>query len=178
VDFASSALRDRAEDRKQGPKRDEDCLVQSSAVEPLRQQALDAIRAAAADGSLIGHRDLIYILYRWRDLLEGNFAEVREWTGARMLEDGSLAALARSFTSRSWSMGMGGFGSLGDRVSKSTIVAQIDDDTEIVDPKAFRARLEEVVAGGTLDHDSLKAVQTLLDAWDRKRAGKDGLFDD
>lgn len=178
VDFASSALRDRAKDRKQGPKRDEDCLVQSSAVEPLRKQALGAIRAAAADGSLIGHRDLIYILYRWCDLLEGDFTEVCEWTGARMLEDNSLAALARRFTSRSWSMEMGGFGSLGDRVSKSTVVAQIDDNTEIIDPKTFRARLEEVVVGETLDEDSLKAVQMLLEAWDRKRAGKDGLFDD
>ena len=74
-------------------------------------------------------------------------------------------------------MGMGGFGSLGDRVSKATVVAQISDDTEIVDAKAFRARLEEIAAGGTLDEDDLKTVQTLLDAWDRKRAGKDGLFD-
>lgn len=74
-------------------------------------------------------------------------------------------------------MGMGGFGSLGDRVSKASVVAQISDDTEIIDPKAFRARLKEIAAGGKLNQDDLNTVQTLLDAWDRKRAGNDGLFD-
>ena len=74
-------------------------------------------------------------------------------------------------------MGMSGLGSLGDRVSKATIVAQISDDTEIIDSEAFRARLEEIAADGKLKQDDLKTVQTLLDAWDRKRAGKNGLFD-
>jgi hypothetical protein len=32
-------------------------------------------------------------------------------------------------------MGMGGFGSLGDRVAKATVVAQISDNTEIIDPE-------------------------------------------
>jgi len=177
VDFASSAIGDHEEERKQGPKRDEDCLVQASAIEPVRKLALDTIRTAAANGSLIDHRDLVYVLYRWRDLLGGDSTEVREWTGARILEDPSLVALARDFTGRSWSMGMGGFGSLGDRVSKVTVVAQISDDTEIIDPDAFRARLKEIAASGKLNQDDLNTVQTLLDAWDRKRAGNDGLFD-
>lgn len=177
VDFASSAIDDHADERKQGPEREEDYLVQSSAIEPLRKYTLDAIRAASVDGSLIGHQDLVYILYRWRDLLDGDCTEVREWTGARILEDDSLITLARDFTGRSWSMGMGGFGSLGDRVSKATVVAQIGDDTKILDPQAFRVRLEEIAADGKLDQQDLTVVQTLLDAWDRKRAGNDGLFD-
>ncbi|MGX5669033.1 hypothetical protein ACWKW9_24005 [Rhizobium daejeonense] len=177
VDFASSAIGDHVEDRKQGPKRDEDCLVQSSAIESVRKHALEVIRTAASDGALIGHRDLVHILNRWRDLLGGVSAEVRDWAGGRILEDGSLVALARGFTGRSWSMGMGGFGSLGDRVSKATVMAQISDDADIIDLEAFRARLEEVAADGRLDQDDLKTVQTFLDAWDRKRAGKDGLFD-
>lgn len=177
VDFASSTIGDHAEERKEGPKREEDCLIQMSAIEPLRKHTLDVIRAAAADGALIGHQDLVNILYRWRDLLGGDSIEVRDWTSARILEDDSLVALARDFTGRSWSMGMGGFGSLGDRVSKATVVAQISDDADIIDPEAFRARLEEVATDGKLDRNDLKTVQTLLDAWGRKRAGKDGLFD-
>ncbi len=177
VDFASLAIGDHAEDRKQEPRREEDCLVQSSAIEPLRKHTLDAIRAAAANGSLIGHRDLVYILFRWRDLLDGDCTEVCAWTGARILEDDSVVTLARGFTGRSWSMGMGGFGSLGDRVSKATMVAQISDDTEIIDPAAFRVRLEEISAGGNLDQEDLTVVRTFLDAWNRKRAGKGGLLD-
>jgi len=178
VDFASSAIGDHAEDQKKSPKPEEDCLVQSSAIEPLRKHTLDAIRAAASDGSLIGRRDLVYILYRWRDLLGGDYTEVREWTGARILEKDSLVALARDFTGRSWSMGMGGFGSLGDRVSQATTVARISDDTEIIDPKAFRVRLEEIAASGKLNQDDLTVVQTLLDAWDRSALAKMGYSTD
>lgn len=177
VEFTSSAIGEHAEERKQGPKHEEDCLVQSSAIESLRKHTLKVIRTAAADGELIGHQDLVYILYRWRDLLSGDSAEVREWAGARIFEDDSLVALARDFTGRSWSMGMDGFGSLGDRVSKATVVAKISDDADIIDAEAFRARLEVVAADGKLGRDDLKTVQTLLDAWDRKRAGKDWLLD-
>jgi predicted KAP-like P-loop ATPase len=172
VDFATSALREHAEDRKNGPKTAEDCLVQSSAVDPLRTHLLNAIRAAAADGSLIANRDLVSILFRW-GAFAGDTKEVRDWTGARIMEDDGLAAMARAFTGQSWSSGMGGFGSLGDRVAKSRPVAQISDDIDIIDPVAFRTRLEEAVAGGHLDEDRLKAMQVLLDAWDRRRARTD-----
>jgi len=172
VYIVSSAIRDHDEGRKQRPRRNEDWLVQPSAVEPLRELALNAIRRAADDGTLIGHRDLVYILGRWRALLGGNSKEVREWTGARMLEDASLVAFARGFSGRSWSMEVGGFGSLGDRVSKATVVANIKDDIEIIDPKAFRGRLEEILSGGKVDQDSLKTVRTFLDAWDRSPGGK------
>jgi len=173
VDFSTSAIREHAEDRKNGPKAEEDCLVQSSAVDPLRTHLLNAIRAAAADGSLIANRDLVSILFRW-GAFAGDTKEVRDWTGARIMEDDGLAALARGFTGQSWSMGMGGFGSLGDRVAKSRPVAQISDDIDIIDPGAFRTRLEETVAAGHLDDDRLKAMQVLLGAWDRRRAGTDG----
>jgi len=177
VNFSSSAIDDHAKERGQGSKREDDCLVQSSATESLRKHALEAIRTAAAKGTLIGHQDLAYILYRWLDLLSGDSAEVREWTGERILEDDSLVSLARAFTGRSWSMGVDGFGGLGDRVSKATVVAQIDEDTELIDTQAFRVRLEDVHASGKLDRDGLNAIQMLLDAWDRRRAGKGRQFD-
>lgn len=177
VDFACSAIDDHSEDgdRRQTPE--EDRLVLSSALVSLRTHTLDVIRSSAISGALTTHQDLVYILYRWRDLLDGNSAEVRDWTRATILEDVGLVALARGFTGRSWSMGMGGFGSLGDRVSKATVVAQISDDAEVIDAKAFRNRLEKVASDGKLEPQDLKIIQTLIDAWDRKRAGKDGPFD-
>ncbi len=177
VDFTASALAEYSEGRKNGPKREEDCLVERSALEGLRQRALGAIRRSAADGSLIVQKDLSYILYRWRDLLAGDASEVRKWTDSCLQDDDSVVVLAREFTGQSWSIGMGHFGNLGDRVSRSNTVAQISEDMDILDPKAFRARLEEIALGGKLDLSSLDAVKTLLAAWDRKRSGKDDLFD-
>jgi predicted KAP-like P-loop ATPase len=178
VNFVSSARDDYEDDSNDGATREEDCLVQKSALGALTERALEAIRAAAANGSLMRHKDLVYILYRWREFLDGDSTEIRAWTDARILEDDSLVVFAHQFTGRTWSMGMGGFGSLGDRVSKSKITAQMSDDTAIIDAKAFRGALERLLAAGTLNKESAATVQTLLDAWDRKRAGKDGPLDD
>jgi hypothetical protein len=76
-------------------------------------------------------------------------------------------------TGQSWSMGMGGFGSLGDRVSKPSATAQIGDDTDIIDVKAFRTGLERIRDEAIIDAKSLKIVQTFLDAWDRRRSGEE-----
>jgi predicted KAP-like P-loop ATPase len=169
VDFTSSAMGEHSEKRQHGPKSEEDCLLQVTDVEVLRKLALNSIRTAAANGTLITHQDLVYILYRWREFLDGDTSEILTWTNDRIQEDRSLVALARDFTGRSWSMGMGGFGSLGDRVSKVSIVAQIGEDTDIVDTSAFYARLEEVVAARSLGGDDLEAVTTFLNAWKQNR---------
>ncbi|MEI9417808.1 KAP family P-loop NTPase fold protein [Mesorhizobium sp. Cs1321R2N1] len=172
VDFVSSARRDHLGERQGGPTREEDCLVTKEAIEPITAIALRAVRGAAGDGSLLQHPELMYILYRWRDFLDNDAKEVRAWTDERIKEDSSLVALARELTGKSYSFGMGGFGSLGDRVSKMTEVAHIGDDTDVIDPQAFRRALERVVEEAKLDPESLKVIRVFLDAWDRKRSGE------
>lgn len=70
-----------------------------------------------------------------------------------------------------------GFGSLGDRVAKATVVAQISDDTEIIDPEA-RVRLEEIAADEKLDQDDLTVVKTLLGAGIKSAMAKMGYSTD
>ena len=65
VDFVSSARRDYH--REGHPRREDERLVTEAALEPLTERALGAISAAAEDGSLLHHKDLLSILYRWRD---------------------------------------------------------------------------------------------------------------
>jgi hypothetical protein len=170
VDFVSSANRDYRE-RQNGPK-PEDCLVTMQALEPLTKRALAAIRAAAASGSLLRHQDLLYILYGWRNFLDNDPAEVRAWTDGLISDDRVLVILARAMTGRLWSMGMGGFGSLGDRVSKASTTAQITDDTDILDVNAFHAGLERIRDEAKLDAECLEVVRTFLDSWDRQRRGE------
>jgi hypothetical protein len=75
-------------------------------------------------------------------------------------------------TSRSWSAGMGGFGSLGDRVAKPSAQVQISDETDIIDLKTFRSALERVRDEGKIEAKELEDVKTFLEAWDRKRRGE------
>jgi len=172
VDFVSSAKNDYRE-REEGPKRAEDCLMAEDAIPELVGRALEHIRAAAADGILTNHPDLVYILYRWCDFNDGDPSEVREWTTSLMDDNHSVVALAADFTGESWSHGMGGFGFLGDRVATRNIRANISDNMDIIDAALFRERLEQLRDSDTLSEESCEIVTTLLDAWDRKRAGKE-----
>ncbi|RVP99660.1 KAP family P-loop NTPase fold protein [Sinorhizobium meliloti] len=166
VDFVSSARDDYRGENVGGS--DDEVLVDEASVPTLVERALHAIRAAAGDGSLLHHKDLIYILYRWRDFNDDDASEPRAWTGALLEDDDSLVILARGLTGESWSYGMGTHG-LGDRVSRRSTIAQISDDTDIVDPVALRQGLERVASEGRVDEASLSAVQQFLDAWDRTK---------
>lgn len=168
VDFTSSALSD-YEERDDRPKtREEDCLVSKEALPELTERALSAIREAAAKGSLVIHSDLLFILYRWRDFMDNDPSEVRMWTDKHLKDYKFVVVLARAMTGASWSMGMGGFGGMGDRVARRSVRAQISDDTDIVDVKRFRCDLENAVSSDMLSQDEKADVQQFLLAWDRQ----------
>jgi hypothetical protein len=173
VDFVGSA-RAGYREREGQQIREEDCLVSQEMADQLTTLALNAIRSSAADMSLLQHQDLIYLLYRWRDFMNSDPSEVLKWTQGLLSNPEALVVLARGFTSQSWTRGMGGFGSLGDRVAMPTNVAQIDENTDIIDVKAFRDALDQLLTNKTLDDDSLTTVKDFLAAWDRKRNGRDG----
>lgn len=61
------------------------------------------------------------------------FIEVKAWLADRMQRDEVLVILAKALTSESWSTELGGFGSLGDRVSRRQARAQIRNDFEFFD---------------------------------------------
>lgn len=170
VDFTASA-RDHYRESDSGPRREEDCLTSEDAIAPLVDRTLTAIRAAAADGSLQQHNDLIHILYRWRDFTNNDPTEVRAWTDTLLADDDALVIFAREMTGESWSQGMG-FQGLGDRVAQRHVRAQIDENTDILDVDRFRAELERVQASGQLDEPSQKTVDDFLEAWARRRNGE------
>ncbi len=170
VDFVSSA-KDNYRERENGPQREENCLTREDVIGDLVSYALERIRAAADDGSLLHHQDLVYILYRWRDFMTNDPTEVRAWTDALLNDDEALIVFAKSLTGESWSQGLGMIG-LGDRVSRRTVRASIDDDVDILDIAAFRSGLERLNRDDTLDADSRAIVSEFLTAWQRQREGR------
>lgn len=173
VDFVSSARGDYKEREGRQPTREEDCLTTEAAIPELTDRALNAIRLAATDGTLLVHQDLLYILHRWADFMGNDPSEVRTWTDALLADPKALVALAQAMTGESWSMGMGGFGSMGDRVAKRSVTAQIKDDTDIVDAMAFREALENVQGDDILTNEDREIVRVFLAAWDRQKQGED-----
>jgi predicted KAP-like P-loop ATPase len=170
VDFTSSAVDDYRPKEGESVNIDQ-CLVLEAVLPELKARSLQKLHNAAQSGELIQMRDLIYNLYRWHDFSTNEGSEVKGWLAEQMKDDAVLVTLAKAFTGESWSTGLGGFGGLGDRVSKRNVRAQITDDTPLLDAAAFRAQLERIVTERKLKEDDLVAVETLLNAWDDRRRG-------
>lgn len=170
VDFVSSAQGHYREDRKDGPKREEDCLITKTALPKFIALALEKIKTAAQDGTLIRHQDLFYILYRWRDFSSPD--KVKAWTDTLMSDDHALVILAIAFTGYSL-IHHSGFDGLSDHTSTRKIQAQIDSHIDILDPQSFRSGLERIQAEQTLDASSIATVSNFLAAWDRRVAGEE-----
>jgi predicted KAP-like P-loop ATPase len=144
-----------------------DRLVREDAIPALKDLALLRIRTAAANGSLLQHQDLMRILYTWKFLMGGDVSQVRAWTDGMMDNDAALTIFAKAMTGQSWSIGMGGFGTLGDRIATPRTEAKIGADTDILDTQAFRGALERIIAENRLDESSHEIIRTFLAAWDR-----------
>ena len=98
-------------------------------------------------------------------------AEAKAWVNNLLKDRKALVTLSRVMTSNSWSIGMGGSGRLGDRVEKASVIAQIRNDSKIIDVDDFRNALKRVLNGEDIDFDERKDVQKFLDAWDRQQQG-------
>ena len=173
INFVSSARGDYQVREDRQPTAEEDCLVSENVLPELTKRALNAIRTSSADGSLLVHKDLLYILYRWIDFMGGDPTEARAWTDSLLDDRKALLILVKVMTGASWSMGMGGFGSLGDRASKRTVRAQISDDSPVIDARKFRAAIEKIANDKNSSDDEIASIQTLLSAWDHRARGED-----
>ena len=167
VDFTSSAKDDYRESEND-PQREEECLIREDAVDGLVECALKAIRSSAHDGSLLNHKNLIYILYRWRYFLGNDPSEVRAWTDPLLENDEALLVFARKLTGETWTRSIGVAG-MEDRVARRNIRADIDENTDILDVEVFRARLKNLQGTGMLGEEDQKTVDVFLEAWAKPR---------
>lgn len=168
IDFSESAYRDYHPREGKNPEPAEKCLVLSPEADRLHKREPKAIQGAVKAGTLIDHRQLPFLLFRWRDLAGKNGAAVKKWTKAQLKTDEGVVKLAKAFTSYSWSQGMG-FAGLGDRVAKRNTRASVDSLDLIMDKAEFRKRVEALAAKKTpLGPSDSETVRTFLEAW-RKR---------
>lgn len=160
VDFVSSARNDYVE-KNGGIEREDARLVEQSALAELTERALKGVRALAASGALLDNSDALYVLFRWYDFTDKS-DEPRKWTTGLLTDDGAVAKLATAFIGESWSLGMGGFGSLGDRVSMPQKRAKMDSAELIIDVNAFKTALKRAAGSNSLNASELAVVTTLI----------------
>jgi predicted KAP-like P-loop ATPase len=167
ADFTTSAWTDYhpREGREREPA--ENCLTTEADAEHLRDFLRSRIEAAAADGSLLAHRDLPSLLHSWMDATADDGAAVRVWTSTAFASDDGVVQFARVFTSYGWTQGMG-FGGMGDLVAKRITRVNLRGMARLMDLDAFRLRVEAVAAAGLNPE-----VQEFLEAWRRADQGED-----
>lgn len=169
VDFVSSAYDDHYP--REGREVElSTALTTKEALPALVDRALRSLRQAAQDDALLHRRDLMYCLYRWREFANDGGAEVKAWLTDRMQRDDVLVQLARALTSESWTTGLGGFGSLGDRVSRRNVRVSIRSDFDLFDPDQFRTALKRIAREQRQPAEDLEAVRVFLDAWAKKES--------
>jgi predicted KAP-like P-loop ATPase len=149
------------------------CLVTEDVIPLLRERALNALRHAASTGELLQRDDMLFNLYRWREFGNDQGVELKAWLDEQLQRDEVLIRFAKALTGEAWTTGLGGFGSLGDRVSRRQVRAQISDSFDLFDPTWFRGELERIVQEKRHPQDDLEAVSLFLDAWARRRGGAD-----
>ncbi|MCS3805053.1 putative KAP-like P-loop ATPase [Chromobacterium alkanivorans] len=173
VEFVSSAINDYhpRDGQEVDPTR---CLVTEDAIPIIKERALNALRHAANIGTLLRHDDLMFNLYRWRDFSEDGGTEVKTWLAEQLQNDEAVIIFAKALTGESWTTGLGGFGSLGDRVSRRQIRAKISDNFDLFDLELFRDKLERILREQHHSKTDLEAVRTFLEAWRARRDGFDG----
>ncbi|MBD3330331.1 NTPase KAP [Candidatus Peregrinibacteria bacterium] len=172
IDFASSSIDDHYPREGKEPEPPEKCLINKECVPELRQHSIEIIEHSAADGKLINHPQLPYILFRWQEFLGDKKDRVKEWTNEQLNSDVSVSILARAFTSESWSQGIGMFG-LGDRVAIRNVKASVGSLDSIVDITEFRNRLEAIESNAEFDENLKEFVTVFLDAWRKQESGKE-----
>lgn len=160
ADFTRSAWTDYHPQEGKEREPPENCLTTEDDAEQLRELLYTQIQAAAADGTLLTHRDLPFLLHSWVELASDDGAEVRAWTFAAFATDDGVRQLAKAFTSYSWTQGM------GDTVAKRVTRVNPKGMGRLLDLDMFRPRVEAVAAA-----DGNPEVQEFLEGWRRADRG-------
>lgn len=148
------------QDRQNSPQ---DILIPDDALPSIKAIALDKIRKEALEGRLLDKRDLVYILFRWRDWSADT--EPRQWaTNVTGSPEGALAFL-RTFLHKGTSQ------TIGDHVARINYFMRYSDLEHFVDVYALEKQIDRLSEVRLPELDR-KVVQEFRKAVARKRSGK------
>lgn len=141
--------------------------VSAEHLQSLQATAVEKLRRAAADGTLINNDQLLYLLYRWRDWAGPD--EPREWVQTVTQNDVHLLSFLRGIFSR-YTSSEGDTTRVGYRFDKKYLEDFLDVD-------AVRTRLD-AMDRGRLSEGQLQAIDALLQAVEHPSGRWEGLESD
>jgi len=128
-------------------------LVDKKTADELTDRARGRIRDAARSGALLSTRNLLDVLFRWREFSDGPHGEVRAYTDQQLGDHRFVVSMAETVTSVAWVTNLG-FDGMGDRVSRGSVHIQMEGLDTILDVPRFLSRLDEVGSGVLNDSDN------------------------
>ncbi len=142
------------------PVAPEKCLLIKDHADQLRAIALQRLDRAVADRDFLKLPDLLFVLFRWRDLAEGRSPALEAFCDSVLEDDRSTIALARAVLGKSY-ISTGAF-----REPEKRDCAQLDGLDSLVNVERFQERLLKLVRCQDLDPDDKSVLQRLLAVWD------------
>jgi predicted KAP-like P-loop ATPase len=142
----------------------EKILISDSAAPRMQAICVQKIRDTASEGRLLNHRDLAYLLFRWREW--GTDAEPHQWAlnVTAHSPEGALAFL-RPFLHK------GTRQTSGDQVARINYFMKYSEIEPFVDLTILEGEIAKLSEARLPDHDRM-VVQEFRKAVDRKRSGK------
>lgn len=118
--------------------------------------ALERIRTAAADGSLVGKNRIRGLLREWND--RGDDGEVRQWTDVQLANNDFIINFAERAIWHSWTQGMGLFGD-GDRVARRHDYVNLEPFADVLDVPRFRERVNQLLEEPNLAEEDRQKLE-------------------
>ena len=167
-DFARRCMRDYEADGKGERRRDP--IVGEVVARQFQELALQRLREAAADNSLVTNGSLASLLFQWKDWTSVD--EVRAWTDRALVNDAFVIAMAGATASVAWSHSMG-FGDMGDRVARPSTRVDLKPYEEILNVTRLEERVAEVAQRIDLSPRQRHDIETFR----KSPRGSHGRFD-
>lgn len=158
-DFARRCVQ--AYERSEDGQQHRDPLVSEEMAKSFQQLALDRLRDAARDMSLIQSGQLAHLLFQWRGW--ASTEEVRQWTDAALERDDFVIRMAEEAISVAWTQGMG-FGGMGDRVARPVTKVNLKAYEGLLDTARLETRVAEVRSRPGLDSGQKQKLDVFAEA--------------
>jgi predicted KAP-like P-loop ATPase len=145
-------------------KPEENRPVSAEQLLELESLALDKVRNWAEDGRLRGHRNLISILYSWRNFTD-SYDEPKAFVAEIIKDIDGIIELIGCFSGKSFSHGM------EDYVAKQHIRINMDSVKDFVDPAKLAEQVRPLTEGDQAENiteEQLNVLKVFIDTFDGK----------
>jgi predicted KAP-like P-loop ATPase len=155
------------EEPRESKKVDREKLISEASLPEFRALCVSKIASAAESGALLGHPQMLALLFRWQEWTDGQAA--RDWANVTIKEATGAVALLR------------GFIQITKRSGMNSLVTQQIPKVHLKSVEAFLnldALDEALPAAETQENGARQAIDLFRKALDRRRRGlpdQDGL---